>query len=133
MFQIRPFTPIDEEYARIVEINNTLWPDDLMCVEDLKDEDEQRNPQRFFRRLIIELATPVAAAEERGQIIGEAYCGEEHWRYDPGRYFVGFRVDPLSLLTMKKIIQWFKLMSSWGLNPGQAGLNFTRGFKGCSC
>ncbi len=94
MFTIRPFTPIDEEYTRVVEINNKLWPDDLNSIENLKYDDAERNPKHFFQRLIIELNGPSVPTEEHGKIIGEAWCGEDQWIYDPGRYKFGFRVDP---------------------------------------
>lgn len=94
MFKIRPFHATDEEYARVVEINNTLWLDDLRTVENVKYDDAERNSSRFFQRLIIELAMPPAPAEEQGRIIGEASCGEEQWKDEPGRYFVNFCVDP---------------------------------------
>jgi hypothetical protein len=48
MFKIRLFKSTDEEYARVVEINNSLWPDELTTVEDLRYDDEERNPKLFF-------------------------------------------------------------------------------------
>src|SRR5262245_49881943 len=94
MFKIRLFNSTDEEYARIVEINDSLWPDELNTVENLRYDDEERNPNLFFQRLIIELDHPSLALEELGKIIGEAWCGENQWEYDPGRYFFGLHVDP---------------------------------------
>jgi len=94
MFKIRPFNSTDEEYARIVEINNALWPDELNTVENLRYEDEERNPTFFFKRLIIELDYPSLVVEEPGKIIGETWCGQDQWEYDPSRYFFGLHVDP---------------------------------------
>ena len=94
MFRIRPFNSTDKEYARNVEINNTLRPDQLNTVENLKYEDKERNSQHFFQRLTIELDDSSAPSKEQGQIIGVAWCGQDQWVCDPGRYSVGFHVDP---------------------------------------
>ena len=94
MFKIRSFRPTDEEYARVVDINNALWPDELDTVENRKYEDESRDPKHFFRRLVIELDDPSAVAEAPGNIIGEAWCGQERYVSDPGRYHLGVHVDP---------------------------------------
>lgn len=94
MFTIRPFAATDEEYERIVEINNALWPDKRSTVENQKYADASRNPDHFFQRLIIELDHPSVAAKAQRHIIGEAWCGQEEYESSPGRYFVGFHVDP---------------------------------------
>lgn len=95
MFKIRPFVETDEEYARIIEINNALWPERQRSAENYRYDDENRNPALFFRRLVIELDDPSLPAEENRRIIGEMHCGQEEYQGDPGRYDVGFQVDPL--------------------------------------
>ena len=94
MFKIRPFDATDEEYTRIVEISNALWPDELNTVENLRYDDDNRNPNYFFQRLMIELDTPSSTSKAQGKIIGEAWCGQQEYESDPGRYFVGVHVDP---------------------------------------
>jgi len=94
MFKIRPFEATDEEYARVVEINNALWPDELNTVENLKYDDESRSPRHFYRRLVVELDERSATSEAQMQIIGVAWCGQEEYEGDRSRYFVGFQVDP---------------------------------------
>ena len=94
MFKIRPFHSTAEEYARAVAINNTLWPDDRNTVENYKYDDETRDPNLFFQRLMIELDDPSAPVEAQGKLIGEAWCGQQQYQADLGRYFVGVHVDP---------------------------------------
>ncbi|MEM7132876.1 MAG: GNAT family N-acetyltransferase [Chloroflexota bacterium] len=94
MFKIRGFNSTAEEYRRIVEINNALWPDELNTVENLKYEDKTRDVKRFFQRFVIELDESSLPTELRGEIIGEAWCGQMEYESDPGRYFVEFHVDP---------------------------------------
>jgi len=94
MFKIRPFKPTAAEYARVVEINNALWPDERNTVENFKYDDETRDPNHFFQRLIIELDDSTVSTEAQRIIIGEAWCGQEKYEGEPDRYFVGVHVDP---------------------------------------
>lgn len=94
MFEIRPFGSTDDEYARVVKINNRIWPDEPNTVENLRYDDENRAPNRFFKRRLIELDTPATPSDGYAGIIGEAWCGHEEYESDPGRYALGVHVDP---------------------------------------
>ncbi len=92
MFNMHPFKPTAEAYARMVEIHNALWPDDLHSVTYIKYHDAQRNPKYFFQRWMIELDDP--SSDWHGKIIAVGWAGEPAWSYRPGKYFFGFHVDP---------------------------------------
>ena len=94
MFDIRPFEATDEAYARDVEINNALWPDELNTVENLKYDDAHRSPDYFFQRSVVILNDPSGSLEQNGKIIGLIWCGQDPWSYEPGKYYIGFHVDP---------------------------------------
>lgn len=93
-FHIRPFRATDGEYLRVVEINNALWPDELMAVEDLQYDDKTYPADRFFQRSVIDLNGAGAAMETEKRIIGEVWCKLERYEADPSRYSFSINIDP---------------------------------------
>lgn len=86
MIEIRPFEPTDEEYEAVVAVWNAVWPDDLYTVEEMRHDDETRNPERLFQRLV--------AVEEDGTIPAFAMYQESGWDHVPGKYRIRIYVHP---------------------------------------
>ncbi|MEM7113008.1 MAG: GNAT family N-acetyltransferase [Chloroflexota bacterium] len=93
-FHIRPFRATDKEYARVVAINNALWPDELNTIENLKYDDKTLPAERFFQRSVVELESVTTDATATEKMIGEVWCGLERYEADPSRYSFGINVDP---------------------------------------
>ncbi|MCK4510936.1 GNAT family N-acetyltransferase [bacterium] len=84
-FVIRPFDGSDEDYQAIVDVWNASFPDEVSDAESRRHQDETRQKQFLFERLIGELdGTPIM----------NAYYGEDEWSHFPGKYRLGIQVVP---------------------------------------
>jgi GNAT superfamily N-acetyltransferase len=83
MLQIRPFLAPD--YERITAVWNAAWPDYSKLVSEFKAQDELRNPQHYWQRLVV---------EEAGEIIGYGQFGEAWWSKVAGQYGINFITHP---------------------------------------
>ncbi len=84
-FQIRDFNFSDKDYAAMINIHNTVWPDDKTDEKQRRFSDKERNPSYFWQRMM---------AEENGRIIGYgAYC-ETWWSKADGKYYIDFITLP---------------------------------------
>ena len=82
---IRPFEKTDDEYAAVVALSRAVWPDYQETVEEWKHNDETRDPQYPFQRLV---------AEIEGKIVASAIYCEPAWSYRPGKFFIMGSVHP---------------------------------------
>ena len=82
---IRPFNYSDEDYQKLSDTLNTLWPDRPTVPQAMKERDKRRDPKYYFQRLV---------AESGGEIIAVAGFGESDWTHVPGKYFVMVQVHP---------------------------------------
>jgi ribosomal protein S18 acetylase RimI-like enzyme len=83
--KIRPFEKTDAEYAACVGISNANWPEELSAPESWKHNDEHRNPNSLFQRVV---------GEVDGKIVAYSSYGESDWASVKGKYFVGIEVHP---------------------------------------
>jgi GNAT superfamily N-acetyltransferase len=86
MLQIRPFTEAD--YEGITAVWNAAWPDYSKLASEFRDQDELRNRQYFWQRLV---------ADEGGEIIGYGNFGEAWWSQVEGQYSSNFVTHPACL------------------------------------
>ena len=86
MYSIRPFEPTDAEYEAVVAVNNVAWPEEPNTVENWKHNDNERNLKYLFQRFV--------AVNGDGCIVAEGACWESAWSYVPGKYGLGFTIDP---------------------------------------
>lgn len=80
---IRPFTP--EDYPAMSAIGNRLWPEYPGTPDEIRYDDEHRDPKCKFRRFI---------AEQDGQVVGSASYGQSSHSYHPRKFGIGVDVDP---------------------------------------
>lgn len=85
MATIRPFEPTDEEYRKIIELWNAVWPEALETVNDMKHNDATRDPERLFQRIVL---------DEEGRLPAYAVCMESPWAHVPGKFHLGIHVHP---------------------------------------
>lgn len=81
--KIRPFTP--EDYEAIVEIGNRLFPEYPSTVEEIRHEDEHRDPKCKFQRWVAELG---------GRVVGFARYGQSSVMYHPRKFEINVQVAP---------------------------------------
>ena len=82
---IRPFNPTDEEYEAVISIWNTVWPEWKSEIESYKYQDQQRDPARFFQRLVV---------EKNGRIVAYGIYCEAWWSKEPKKYHIDIVVLP---------------------------------------
>jgi len=82
-FEIRPFTP--QDYPRIVEIGNRIFPEYLDTVEEARHRDECRDPKCRFMRFV---------AEDQGAVVAFAQYDQAAAMYHPHKFEIGIYVDP---------------------------------------
>lgn len=87
-FTIRPFEPIDLDYAAAVKLVNQDWPNNQSTVEIWKDIDSKRNPKHLNRRYIGEMET-----EKGKQIVAVGFVNKRGLSDEPGKYFINFYID----------------------------------------
>ena len=85
MLHIRPFERTVDNYDRVVQLHNAVWPDHLTAVGEWQHLDRTRDPKYFYQRVLVEL---------NGQVVGYAIYQEPSWSYKPGKYFVMATVHP---------------------------------------
>jgi GNAT superfamily N-acetyltransferase len=83
MLQIRPFAEVD--YEGITAVWNAAWPDYRQLAFEFKSQDERRDPQHYWQRLVV---------EEAGEIIGYGQVGQAWWSKVEGQYNINFITHP---------------------------------------
>jgi len=81
--KIRPFSP--EDYPVVVEIGNRVFPEYPETVEELRYQDEHRDPKCRFKRYV---------AEKGGQIVAYAQYGQSAAMYHPQKFEIMIFVAP---------------------------------------
>lgn len=85
MTRIRKFNGSDSDYEAIVAIDNAVWPEFQSTIDIWKHWDGARDPKFRFQRWVLECD---------GHIVAFGACGDRHWAYKPGQYFIGMNVHP---------------------------------------
>jgi len=85
MADIRPFDWSDEDYGVIIDIHNTVFPDELDLPELLKHRDEARDQSYMLERVILEVD---------GVPVGSSSFGESSWTPIPGKFWIYVQVHP---------------------------------------
>jgi mycothiol synthase len=83
LLTIRPFSP--EDYETFVALHNVVENEHPITVEEMRYDDENRNPKCFHARLL---------AERGGEIVGWGTCGHDDHMYHPQKFWVDVRVHP---------------------------------------
>jgi GNAT superfamily N-acetyltransferase len=82
---IRPFTYSNEDYAAIVAVGNTAYPDHPGTVTEERFFDEHRDPKCKFGRWIAEVA---------GEVVGVGAFGQHTDMYHPRKFWIQATVRP---------------------------------------
>ena len=85
MMKIRKFKKTDGDYQAILDIQNTLWPDEAQSVAELRYEDESRDPEYTHERFL---------GEVDGKIVASGIYAHCSWSHVPGKYLVSVDVHP---------------------------------------
>ncbi|MCA9970911.1 MAG: GNAT family N-acetyltransferase [Anaerolineales bacterium] len=84
-FTIRPFAYTEADYEGIAAVELAIFPDNPDLVADFKHHDETRNPDYFYRRVVV---------EQGGEIVAYANYGQMHWAAEAAAYSMGIYVHP---------------------------------------
>jgi len=79
------FRKTDDEYRAVLDISNTLWPDEKQGLAEFKYEDEARDPQYTHVRFV---------GEVDGKIVASGMYGHCTWSHVDGKYLVFVEVHP---------------------------------------
>jgi GNAT superfamily N-acetyltransferase len=85
-YSVRLFVPSDEEYAAIVAIYNTLWPDERQWPAAMWRKNDDVWPATALNQRFV--------VEHHGHITGMGACYEKYWRHQPGTFHIEFHTDP---------------------------------------
>ena len=131
---IRSFHPTDQDYAGVVAVDNAVWIDEVSTIEEWRHWDKTRDKQYRYQRYVV---------EADGRIAGYGACGDRHWAFEPGKFFIDLAVHPnarrqglgtaLYSRVMQEIEQWGPetiSISSFTREDFPGGMRFlkTRGF-----
>lgn len=83
MLRIDEFIPSEDEYAGLVEVRNSAWPDEPRTLAAIKHSDDSLSPERYFRRVTGRIGESIVAT-------GSAM--EDSWSYRPGKYHVSINI-----------------------------------------
>jgi GNAT superfamily N-acetyltransferase len=83
--ETRPFSPTDTDYAAVIAVDNAIWPDNPMVLDELKHTDKHRDTNYLYQRLMMVW---------EGSIVGFAYYRENPYSYQPGKYRISIQVHP---------------------------------------
>ena len=79
---IRPFTP--DDYPALSQISNRLWPEYPGTPDEIRYDDEHRDPKHVWARFV---------AEQDGQVVGSASYGQSGHSFHPHKFWIGMDVD----------------------------------------
>jgi GNAT superfamily N-acetyltransferase len=81
--QLRAFT--QDDYPALAEVENAVYPDYPNSIDELRFNDEHRDPKCRFERYLAVL---------HGQIVGVGMFGQSAGMYHPRRFFIDISVLP---------------------------------------
>lgn len=84
-FSLRPFAYTDDDYTRLVSIEQLAWPGEPVSQEGVRFDDEAWDDALFFERLMVEAA---------GDVVAYAQYSETPWAYEPHKFFIKIMVAP---------------------------------------
>ncbi len=85
MMKIRKFMKTDEDYQALLDIQNTLWPDEAQSVAELRYEDESRDARYAHERFMGEVG---------GAVVASGIYGHCSWSHVEGKYLISVDVHP---------------------------------------
>ena len=85
MMKIRKFNATDDEYRAVLEISNTLWPDEKQGLSEFKYEDDSRDPKYAHERFV---------GEVDGKLVSCGVFGHCSWSHVDGKYLISVDVHP---------------------------------------
>jgi GNAT superfamily N-acetyltransferase len=85
MFTIEPFSYTQTDYEIIAAIYSDVWPRYPKTAAVFRHEDEQRNPDYYWRRCLV---------KENGRIVGFGIYCEPWWARRPGKFHLDAVVHP---------------------------------------
>jgi mycothiol synthase len=85
VLSIRPFDATDVDYEGFARVENGVWPDYPVTVEELRHSDKSRDPKYLFRRFVVEVG---------GEIVATFMYCEPWWAMKPGKYHINLEVLP---------------------------------------
>ena len=85
MMTIRGFKKTEDEYRAVLDISNTLWPDEKQGLAEFKHEDASRDPKYTHERFV---------GEVDGKIVASGMYADCTWSHVPGKYLVFVEVHP---------------------------------------
>ena len=83
--KIRKFERCDDEYRAVLDISNTLWPEEKQGLSEFKYEDESRDRKYTHERFV---------GEVDGKIVASGMYSHCSWSYVDGKYLVFVEVHP---------------------------------------
>jgi GNAT superfamily N-acetyltransferase len=85
MMTIRRFKKTDSDYQAMLDIVNTLWPDEAQSVAELKYEDDSWDSRYTHEHFV---------GEVDGRIVASGVYAHCSWSHVPGKYLVSVDVHP---------------------------------------
>ena len=85
MMTIRRFRKTDDEYRAVLDISNTLWPEEKQGLAEFKYEDDSRDPSYTHARFV---------GEMDGKIVASGVYSHCNWSHVDGKYIVFVEVHP---------------------------------------
>jgi mycothiol synthase len=83
---VRLFQPSEAEYAAIVAVHDTAWPDERhFPPEQWAQNDAEWTAEHLLQRFVL---------TRGGAIIGEGSCYEPHWHHQPGTVHLSWSIHP---------------------------------------
>jgi len=90
---IRDFDKTDKDYRTCNDIFNACWPELKKSIESTKHDDQTRNPDHYFRKVVLEVDS---------EPIGFGIFMEKWWAKAKGEYSTNFFVDPNASISFEE-------------------------------
>lgn len=82
---IRPITGSPADYAALEAGERAVWPDTFFVADEIRYEDDARDPSHFFRRFLV---------EHDGTLVGYGHYCQAYWFNDPHQYALSVNILP---------------------------------------
>lgn len=81
----RDFDGSDSDYQICNEIYNSCWPEHKQSIESVKHDDQTRDPNHYFQKVVLELDN---------ETIGYGFFREKWWAKDSSEYATNLFISP---------------------------------------
>lgn len=89
MYPIRSFNPTENEYMTMIQLHNTVWPDEPhFPLEMWRENDDEWPGSAFKKRFVME--------DKAGTMVAVGNCFEKYWQHQPGTVHLDFEVLPIA-------------------------------------